>query len=56
MPCHANTEQLLCVTMTLTTNFEKDGGEGGGGGGGERDQKWFLELPRATPGSLKLMG
>ena len=33
---------------TLTTTFEKDGGEGGGG---EGDQKWFLELPRATPGS-----
>ena len=50
MSKNANTKQLLCVTMTLTTNFEKDGG-GGGGGGGEGDQKWFLELPRATPGS-----
>ena len=39
---------LLCVTMTFMTNFEKDGGGGGEGGG---DQKWFLELPRATPGS-----
>ncbi len=41
----ANAKQLLCVTMTLMTNFEKEGG------GGEGDQKWFLELPRATPGS-----
>ena len=43
MPSNANTKQLLCVTMTLMTNFEKDGGGG--------DQKWFLELPWATPGS-----
>ena len=42
---------LLCVTMTLTTNFEKAGGGGGGGGEEEGDQKRFLELPRATPGS-----
>ena len=41
---------LLCVMMILKTNFEKDGGEGGGGEE-EGDQKWFLELPRATPGS-----
>ena len=34
--------------MTLTTKFEKDGG-----GGGEGDQKWFLELSQALPGSLK---
>ena len=40
---------LLYITMTLTTNFEKARGGGDGGGGG--DQKWFLELPRATPGS-----
>ena len=33
--------------MILMTDFEKTGG---GGGGGE-DQKRFLELPRATPGS-----
>ena len=39
---------LLSVTMTLMTNFEKDGGEREREGG---DQKWFLELPRATPGS-----
>ena len=34
--------------MILMTDFEKTGG--GGGGGGE-DQKRFLELPPATPGS-----
>ena len=30
--------------MILMKKFEKDGGGGGGG-----DQKWFLELLRATP-------
>ena len=32
----------------LLKNFEKDGGEQEQERG---DQKWFLELPRATPGS-----
>ena len=35
--------------MILMTNFEK----AGGGGGGERDQKRFLELPRAKARQLK---
>ena len=34
------------TAMILTTNFEKDGG-----GEQEGDQKWFLELPQAAPGS-----
>ena len=45
---------LLCVTMTLTTNFEK-AGEGGGGGEEEGDQKRFLELPRAEARQLKII-
>ena len=32
---------LLCVTMTLATNFGKDGGERAEQG----DQNWFLGLP-----------
>ena len=39
---------LVCVTMTLTTNFEKDRG-----GGGEEDQKRFEELPRAEARQLR---
>ena len=42
----SNADDAICVMMTLTTNFEKAGGEGE-----EGDQKRFLELPRATPGS-----
>ena len=44
--------QMLSNTyaMILMKDFEK---AGGGGGGGERDQKQFLELPRAEARQLK---
>ena len=39
----SNANNAAIYYNELTTNFEKAGGGG--------DQKWFLELPRATPGS-----
>ena len=42
---------MLRNAIAIPRNFEKEGGKGEGGE--EGDQKWFLELPRATPGSLK---